>query len=235
MSDENDQDVTETPKKPRKWFKRLMIFSLLFMVFFLIIFTVIARMGGDSEPLRLSIEDYISDATGMDASVEKLNGLHFFPVMIIDFQNLSLTQADEQEPAVTVERVRMAASFFDVLWQTGKFKALGLSQLKAAPRTIMEQSVTIDDMSIQVEKQDVNENDDTINASLYTTGTIDSRAFTMTTPLIVYKKGETFKMDTDGRHVITYASGEKAVVSFQDNKLVLDPMTSDNHSVEIEE
>ena len=58
---------------------------------------VLSALGGNSNALRLGIQDYLTDTSGYLAEMEKLNEMSFFPVSRISFQNLAFFKPVKKE------------------------------------------------------------------------------------------------------------------------------------------
>ena len=85
-------EVETTPKKKRNWFYLLLKITFGFSAVLLIVLTVMANVGGNSETLRQSIEQFITENTSYNASVGQLNAMKFFPDIILDFEKTELKE-----------------------------------------------------------------------------------------------------------------------------------------------
>lgn len=143
--------MTDKPQKKKKsWFSRLFMIVICAGIFFAIIFTVLANIGGNSEPLKQSVEQYLTDATPYVARVGTLNHMNFFPSVIVDFNNLELMPdgLPTAEPLIRVQKSFMAASFWDVITHSGKVNAIHISYLYALPGSLFKNDFTLSDLSI---------------------------------------------------------------------------------------
>jgi hypothetical protein len=120
-------------------------FKILFCVaaFLLLMFTVLANMGGSSDALKGAVEDYISSATGYKASIGKFNNLSFFPLVVFDFENLDLKVGTADEPVITAGRVYFATGFWDVAWRSGKIKDFEIRDVHAQPGILTHKELAI--------------------------------------------------------------------------------------------
>lgn len=141
------------PEKPQKTFKTRLgtLSKWLFFItaFFLLILTVLGNIGGNSDELKASIEQYIQSATGYHTTVKTLNAMEFFPDMVFDFEGTALRATPEDDlPVATIKRVHLITNFWSVMFHTGKVKALYIDQVVAQPGVLGAQAITIDRLHI---------------------------------------------------------------------------------------
>lgn len=125
--------------------------KIIFFVsaFFLVIFTVLANMGGKSDALKQMVEQFIAESSGYDAKIETLNGVTFFPSLSCDFENLDLYKRSLPGiPAAHVDRLRISLGFWDVLASNGKIKLLDAHGIKAMPGVLLDKAIRIDAAAI---------------------------------------------------------------------------------------
>lgn len=137
------------PEKERKWLGRLAKIAFFVTAFFLVIFTVMANMGGSSDTLRSAVEEYFAQSTGYVTRIEKLNRMSFFPDMAVDVENVQMKrQLSSEEPAILIGRFEAGISFMDATLGTGKIKKFNIAQLSSLPGTILPQSLYIEKAQI---------------------------------------------------------------------------------------
>lgn len=153
--EQEELQTQEEQKKKKHWLWRLVKFVLFVVVFLIVIFTVIANMGGSGPVLKGAIEDFLSDATGYKAEIETLNRMTFFPNISVDVENVALRDIETAGRAVSVDKARISFGFFDVAFSTGKIRLLDVRGVSAAPGIFMEQPVSVEYFSIL--KDDRNE------------------------------------------------------------------------------
>ncbi len=127
------------------FFLKLVFFAGAFL---LIILTVLANMGGKSDALKASIEQYAAEATGLNASVKTLNNLNFFPSIAFDFEGLELRRANENVPVVTVEKLRASLGFWDVMLSNGKMRSFETTGVKIMPGMFLDKTMEFDSIGI---------------------------------------------------------------------------------------
>jgi hypothetical protein len=138
--------VGEKPR--RRWFSTT--FKVLFCVLaaLILIFAVLANLGGSSETLKRSIEEYVAENTGYDAKVGKLNNMNFFPDIVLDFENTEFFRRDQIDVVMAAQKVQVAFGFWDVMARTGKIKKMNIEGFRALPGTLLEKSVRVDRLAI---------------------------------------------------------------------------------------
>ncbi len=116
------QDADIQPKKSLFW--RLFKWTAITLVFFFAVFTMLARLGGNSDVLKGAIEDFMSDATGLKTQVGTLHRMTFFPNMSIDVQNVLMVKEGSGTLPISIRSAKISMGFFDVM--------LGKSTLRGA-------------------------------------------------------------------------------------------------------
>lgn len=147
LETENASDQATTRK--RRW--PFFILKLIFILtgFVLVIFTVMANMGGSSETLKGSIENFAGEATGYLAQIEKLNNMTFFPNIIFDFEGMQLYDEANMLPVAYVGKFQIALSFWDVMFSNGKIKNLNVEEVRALPGVLLNKRVSAQRISIE--------------------------------------------------------------------------------------
>lgn len=93
-----DDDKPQAPATGRRKYIRRSIKALvILMVLLCISLWVLSSLGGNSKPLKLGMQDYLTDVTGYIAQVETLEDMRFFPMSHISFQGLSLHKMIEKQ------------------------------------------------------------------------------------------------------------------------------------------
>jgi hypothetical protein len=121
--------------------------SLFASLFFFVIFSVLANIGGNSDVLRGSIERYVSEGTGYKTHVGTLNSMQFFPDIVIDIQDLKLENSDHQT-VIAADKFKIAFSFFDVLFSRSRFRALEIENFSVAPGFWMQPGLMVKSMRL---------------------------------------------------------------------------------------
>ncbi|MCC7304915.1 MAG: hypothetical protein IT558_01495 [Alphaproteobacteria bacterium] len=181
-------------KEKGRWFITLSKIAFYIIAFFLVMFTVLANIGGDSEALKLSIEQYAAENSGMHARVGKLNRMTFFPTISFDFEDTELRrELSDDIPAVHVDRVQLALSFWDVSFGSGKIKAFGVDGLKIMPGVWLDKTVEIRSVAIYDEGED--------------TAKVEAKGFIGATPVTLQIGIEAFGKDRSRKYRIGLHEG----------------------------
>lgn len=187
-----------------KWVGR--IFKILFCVtaVLLIIFTVMANIGGASDPLKRSIEGYVSESTGMNARVGKLNNMSFFPDVAFDFEETEISPRGRMDAVMAIGKVQVAFGFWDVMFGTGKVKVINIENFRALPGYLIESDVRIDKISIVEETE---------GAHMQSTGEIGGKAFTVRSNMEASGLGRGRKYSFGNERTINISIGDSIAVA----------------------
>ncbi|MCK6418733.1 MAG: hypothetical protein L6Q57_07340 [Alphaproteobacteria bacterium] len=129
------------------------ILGLAFLA--LVMFTVLAKVGGNSPALQDAAEGFIAEISAHRAVITTFKGLYFFPQVRLDFEDLSLYPPHgPQESALVLDRFQMSSDFNDVIFRTGRFRALNIEGLRANPGFIIPAAVDIEKTLIEEQKKE---------------------------------------------------------------------------------
>ncbi|MEM7651311.1 MAG: AsmA family protein, partial [Pseudomonadota bacterium] len=167
------EDIAKPAKEKKYWEDRvvgvLKWLTILAVILFILL-TVLSRLGGNSDVLKGSIEDYLTDATPYSASVTTLNNMNFFPDIIIDVQGVELREGADGtgEAAIRVEAAKVVIPFFDMLFSPGDFKDINVSNITARAGSLHAKPVTLEYLRLKDENE---------NAGLELKGALGQTAF----------------------------------------------------------
>jgi hypothetical protein len=144
------------PEKEKHW-----LGTLLKVVFFtgaalLLVFTVMANMGGSNDTLKGAVEQFLTDASGYQSTVTKLNRMNFFPTIGLNMEGIEMHRADgDYDTAVTIGKVDIAMGFWDVTFNTGKIKKLTVENASVLPGVILSHPMHVEKISIEEDQGDL--------------------------------------------------------------------------------
>lgn len=120
-------------QKDTGWVSGILKLVFFVSVFFAVIFTVMANMGGASDTLKESIEGFVSQTfNGKPAKIERLNNMSFFPKIGFDIEGLKVHEKEGAiSPILSIEKAKVYISFWDVILKHPQFSALSVENLKA--------------------------------------------------------------------------------------------------------
>ena len=152
-NEEKTEEKTEKQKVKKTWGQRLkglIKWLLILAVLVFILLTALSRMGGSSDVLRETIEDFLTENTPYTAHIIKLNHMYFFPNVVIDVENVELRGGDSGtgEAAIRVGSARFAMGFFDLLFQPGKFKHIHMQDFSAQRGSILNKPLKVEYLKI---------------------------------------------------------------------------------------
>lgn len=141
--------MADIPKEKSTRLQTILKIVFFVAAFFIVIFTVLANMGGNSEGLRSTVEQLATDTTGYQAKLGKLNNVTFFPSISVDVENLELFRAGIKDvPAIRADRIRTSMGFWDVTFRNGRIKALAVENVRALSGVFLDRPITIDTLAI---------------------------------------------------------------------------------------
>ncbi len=207
--------MTETGPHTKKktWLSFFIRLCIGFAVFFAVIFLVLANMGGTSSTLKSAVEGFVSSSTGYHARIETLNGMHFFPTVRFDFEGLELFESAEetdQEPVITVESVKTALGFFDVMFRTGNMRVFEIRNVSSLPGSLLKRPVKIEILGIELPEEG--------SPQMHLRGAIGDTPFEAVMAMV--KNGEDF-IFTDERK-ITATLGKSEISAMMNPRLGFD-------------
>lgn len=177
-----EQEI-QSPKAKTNWLMRLFKITFFIAAFFLVLFTIMANVGGNSDFYKETIENYFRDTTGYNAKVTKLNGVTLFPSISVSFEGLELRSAPEDDtPAATADSVNFRMGFWDVATSSGKVKALDIRGVTALPGVITRRAMLLEKLAIEENNLD----QDNPSAALVAEGFVGEIPFQAHTDLEVF-------------------------------------------------
>lgn len=180
--------TTDTPvvkKEKGRWFSFFAKLAFFLAVFLAVIIAVLSALGGNSDVLKSSIEEFLGGRLGGIAKIEKLNRMTFYPYMGADFEGVKVTRRDnESQVLLSADHVTVAMGFWDITLSTNKVKAFNIQNLYAVPGVIIEKGMTINQMAI------IDEGD---KAYVRSDGKIGSVPFTFQAPIGKFGSGKNKK------------------------------------------
>lgn len=128
------------------------LFKIIFYVtlFLVIVFLVLGNIGGSNDNLRMTIENYASDATGYTAKIETLNNFKFFPTIVLDFEGLTFEDPQQDNTVVaSAGHVDVRMGFFSAILGQGRIKALAVDQVKVSKDIVTTKPIALDMVKIE--------------------------------------------------------------------------------------
>ncbi len=143
----------------KKIFKRIFKITLIAALVLGVMFFMMAKFGGDNPVFKETLESHIAKTTGYHARIEQFNALRIFPYIIIDFDDLRLyAPSDDKNSVGGIKRFRLALSFWDAMFSTGKIIKLELDELNAPAGTITPAELYIQSVKIDEENSEIKAN-----------------------------------------------------------------------------
>lgn len=190
-------------EKDKSWVGGILRLLFFLIAFFAIAFTVMANMGGTSDTLRQSVENFISDSLGgRPTHVERLVRMSFFPSVGFDVEGVQVRSYDEGgELLLQADKIRAYMSFWDVVMRRPEFTALSIDGLYTKKGLLGNQDFSI-------EKAYIDHNRDDRTAAVRASGRLGARPWDFSLGLeVLGKNGQysyllarerPFTLDIDG-------------------------------------
>lgn len=174
-------DAPTIEKEKGSWlsfFTKLLFFFIVLMAVGIMMLTT---LGGNSDVLKGSIEDYLSSRFGGRAEIETFNRMTFYPYMGVDMAGVKVFEGDsETKTRFSADKVVMAMGFWDLSFGTGKLKTFDIENMKAAPGALIAQGLTVDKAAI------IDEGD---QAYIRSTGKIGTTPYSFESHVETFGKG----------------------------------------------
>lgn len=120
-------------KKKVNWFGRLLKIAFVLIAFGLVIITVLANMGGNSDTLKQGIVQFVSEMFGgRPVTVETLNNMSFFPRVGIDVEGINVISRPENGTKImSVGKLQAYMGFWQVATRKPRLKGFYLEDVRA--------------------------------------------------------------------------------------------------------
>ncbi len=188
-------------KEKRNWPYTLAKVTFCIAAVVLVMLTVLANMGGNTEEHKASVEGFVKDATGYEARIKTLNKLSYFPSVTVDFEDLDLfAKTNAARVLAHVDRVLTSVSFWDVARQNGRFRLLNVLGASARPGVFLDKEIALKYFSVLDNGED--------GATLKGEGKIGNVPLNFTMGMASYGTGKTKNYSFTAERSIDIAFGD---------------------------
>ena len=141
-------------KKDSSWVSALLKLSFFIITFLAVIFTVMANMGGNSETLKSSLQNFITGSVGgRPTNIENLVNISFFPVLGVDFEGLEVKATPEsRENVIVADKIRAYMTFWGVVMKQSTFSALLVENMRVQRGILGYKRFSIEKMFVDHDK-----------------------------------------------------------------------------------
>ena len=115
---------------------------------------ILSMLGGSSDTLKGGVEEYLSQASGMEAKIGTFNEMSFFPYIEVDVADVAFYKRGEKRKLMSVGSANFSAGFFDLMFSKNKFKSLDIKKVRATTGVLAKKSIMIDQIAFQEEVVD---------------------------------------------------------------------------------
>lgn len=152
--------------RAKRWLRRFVKVTAILAVFMAVAIFIMASLGGNSETLKLALEEYLIQEYGEAAEIETLNAMTFYPYMGVDVENVKVfSDAEKQDLAFKVDKARIALGFWDLAFNTGKIRALEIQNFEARPGIFTAHPLKIETLGIESAQATQAEGEDDVQAT----------------------------------------------------------------------
>lgn len=120
-------------KKKVNWFGRILKIIFVLIAFGLVIITVLANMGGNSETLKQGVVQFVSEMTGgRPVEVDALNNMSFFPRVGLDVEGIHVISRPESGTKIfSIGKLQAYMDFWHVATRRPRLKGFYIEEVKA--------------------------------------------------------------------------------------------------------
>lgn len=144
---------------------------------------VLSALGGSHTALKKGMEDYLSTATGLDATVGRFGGMEFFPDLKLDAGDIVLRERagknqDEKSGGAEKARIgsiRLSTTFWSLVFSISRFETLEMSDLRAEAGVFTDGAVSVGFLGLRPGKGEDGTGEDGGAPGLAAEGTYDGR------------------------------------------------------------
>ncbi|HEY8192248.1 MAG TPA: hypothetical protein VIG74_07470, partial [Alphaproteobacteria bacterium] len=137
------------PEKPKRapsrkrWWVRVPMAILIIVGVSL---TALSMIGGNSDEMKVRLENYLNDITGMESHVGILNGVHFYPAMGVDAQNVTLKSGGAVK--ASVGSIRLYVPFWNMPFGRSDFRDFDIANVVIEAGVMTPRRIEIDRLMI---------------------------------------------------------------------------------------
>ncbi len=146
-------DVGENEKKPpltgkKRWFRFAFRTSLVLAIIFAVSLFVLSLLGGSHEALKLGMQDYLRETSGMEPDIGAFEHMGFYPDLRLEAGDISLRSGSEKASSVTIGHALFATGFWDQFFSRGRIAGLDLSDIWIGSDVLGTQAIAIKRMAL---------------------------------------------------------------------------------------
>jgi|GEM_PF-6685918 len=134
--------------------KNLFLIGFFIVLLIGVTLTVLTNIGGNSDVLKASLENYIANALQGQATIETLNDVQYFPKVIVDFENASLMRPNIKDPVFKVGRLQIATDFWNISLGNAELDVLNAKNIYAQSGVFTKKELFLKRLGIVDEKID---------------------------------------------------------------------------------
>lgn len=135
-----------------RFIKMLFVSGLIFALMVFTSICILAVSGGNNDNLRKGLEQFLSDYTGRDATIETLENAEFYPDLLMDVRNIAFRRtANTPEPDIRIDALNIRMQFWDAIFSRGFLSGFSMKGLSVEPSPVLPGALTIKTAEIVME------------------------------------------------------------------------------------
>ncbi len=134
--------------------KNIFLIAFFIILFFGVALTVLTNMGGKSEALKNSVEHYIASALHGDTTVGTLNDMQYFPQVVVDIEDVSVTRPNITDPIFKIGSLQIAMDFWNITLGRSKLNVLNVKDIYVQAGILTKKELILKRLGIVDEKVD---------------------------------------------------------------------------------
>lgn len=133
------------------WCRRFFKIAIMAALVIWVGLWLLMALSGNHAALKKGIEDYLIQATGLQAGIGEFNYMGFFPDLALDAGDIAFHSGEEAGVLVKIGHVKFAAGFFDVMFSRRRLKDLEVKNIMVAAERAGGRLLKIDKMALAMD------------------------------------------------------------------------------------
>lgn len=124
------------------WIRRIFKIGIVLAAFLFLSLSLLAGLEGNHPALKKGMEEYLMQATGLEAEIGEFSHMGFFPRLELDISGI-VFRTGEGDTVITVGKAAVVTRFFDLMFSRRRVETLVVENLEAAPGTLADEALAI--------------------------------------------------------------------------------------------
>ncbi|HRC25860.1 MAG TPA: hypothetical protein PKX87_00320 [Alphaproteobacteria bacterium] len=143
------------PSRVFRIVRRILLVVIAFAILLLAGVSVLSLVGGKDDSLRIGLEKFFHDYTGMKTTIGTLNDLQIYPALHMDIENLTAGDPDgPADTAITARRMVVGMDFWDAVFSRGWIAASRIEGLSLPAGFLTPRAIEIETLAFEGQGRD---------------------------------------------------------------------------------